>query len=155
MKVKAGDEIPFQSLIENDGSENSPPAVLAMNIINLSGDVVDPEDWSPERTQEVAPIAPGDSQRHNWTIEAILKGDYLVYLVAIPQPEGATATSEPVASNGLHLTVGAFTRLNPQGVLPVVIFVPIGVTVVLLLVVRLRLRSLARDESALEPPQQD
>jgi hypothetical protein len=151
LQVKAGDEIPFESLIENNGTENSAPVILAMNIINLKGDVVDPEDWSPQRVQKVPSLAPGDSSRKTWTIEAILKGDYMVYLVAIPQPKGADATSEPAASNGLHLTVGAFTNLNPEGVLPVVIFVPLGVTVILLLVVRLRLRRLARTEPSREP----
>ena len=152
--VKAGDEIPFESLLENNGTENSPPVILAMNIINLKGDVVDPEDWSPKRTEKIAPIAPGDGVHSTWTIEAILKGDYLVYLVAIPKPAGAEATSKPVTSNGLHLTVGAFTQLNPEGVLPVVIFVPVGVAVALLLVVRLRLRKLARDEQPEDAPQQ-
>jgi ABC-2 family transporter protein len=152
ISVKAGDEIPFESLLENNGSTDSPPVTLAMNIINLKGDVVDPEDWSPERTQKVNSVAAGDAVRHSWTIEAILKGDYMVYLVAIPQPDGAEGTSQPVASTGLHLSVGEFTTLNPEGVLPVVIFVPVGVALVLLLVVRLRLHRLERDQADLEPP---
>jgi ABC-2 family transporter protein len=146
LEVRTGDELQFQTLIENNGQQDSPPVILALNIIKLTseGDVVDPEDWSPERTQYVNSIAAGDALRHSWTIEAILKGDYMVYLVAIPQPaEGST--SRPVASSGLHLSVGAFQRLNPGGVLPVVIAVPLGVTIVLLLLVRLRLRRLARD----------
>jgi ABC-type Na+ efflux pump permease subunit len=145
--VKAGDEIPFESLLENNGTENSPPVTIAMNIINLKGDVVDPEDWSPERTQKVPSVAAGDAIRHTWTVEAILKGDYMVYLVAITQPDGTEATTQPVSSPGLHLTVGAFSQLNPQGVLPVVILVPLGVALILLLVVRLRLRRLARGET--------
>ncbi|MGZ8631320.1 MAG: hypothetical protein ACXWZF_10185 [Actinomycetota bacterium] len=84
--------------------------------------------------------------RQSWTIEAILKGEYMVYLVAIPEPEEGSS-SRPVSSPGLHLTVGAFQRLNPGGVLPVVIAVPLGVTVALLLLVRLRLRRLGRDET--------
>jgi len=146
--VKTGDELQFQTLLENNGQEDSPPIILALNIIKLSseGDVVDPEDWSPERTQYVDSVSAGDALRHSWTIEAILKGDYMVYLVAIPQPAGEDATSQPVASSGLHLTVGAFTRLNPGGVLPVVIAVPLGVTLSLLLLIRLRLRRLARGE---------
>jgi hypothetical protein len=144
--VKAGDEIPFESLLANEGTEDSPPVTLAMNIINLKGDVVDPEDWSPERTQKVNSLAVGDAVRHTWTIEAILKGDYMVYLVAITQPAGTDATTQPVASSGLHLSVGAFSQLNPKGVLPVVILVPLGVALILLLVVRLRLRRLARVE---------
>jgi hypothetical protein len=149
--VKAGDEIPFQSLLENNGAENAAPVTLAMNIINLKGDVVDPEDWSPQRTQKVPALAPGDAVRHSWTIEAILKGDYMVYLVAIPQPQSADATSQPVVSSGLRLTVGEFSELNPEGVLPVVVLVPVGVALILLLVVRLRLRRLRRADVDPEP----
>jgi hypothetical protein len=148
MTVKTGDEFTFDTLLENNGTEDSPPVVMAINIIKISstGDVVDPEDWSPKRTQYVDSVAAGDAIRQSWTIEAILKGEYMVYLVAIPAPADEGSTSHPVASSGLHLTVGAFSNLNPQGVLPVVIAVPIGVTVVLLLVIRLRLRRLGRDE---------
>jgi hypothetical protein len=145
LEVKTGDEVNFQTLLGNNASEDSPPIIMAMNIIKLTstGDVVDPEDWSPERTQYVDFVPAGDQLRQSWTIEAILKGDYMVYLVAIPQP-GKTSTSHPVSSSGLHLTVGAFQRLNPVGVLPVVIAVPLGVTMALLVLVRLRLRRLSR-----------
>ena len=149
--VKAGDEIPFQSLLENNGTGDAPPITLAMNIINLKGDVVDPEDWSPERTQKVNGLAAGDSVRHAWTIEAILKGDYMVYLVAIPQPGTAADTSQPVVSTGMRLTVGEFSQLNPEGVLPVVVLVPVGVALILLLVVRLRLRRLRQADADPEP----
>jgi ABC-2 type transport system permease protein len=144
LEVRTGDEVNFDTLLENNGTEDSPPVIMALNIIKLSGDVVDPEDWSPERTQTVDFVPAGDQIRHSWTIEAILKGDYMVYLVAVPEP-GETSTSHPVTSPGLHLTIGAFQRLNPQGVLPVVIAVPLGVTLTLLVLVRLRLRRLNRD----------
>jgi ABC-2 type transport system permease protein len=150
LEVRTGDEVNFDTLLENNGTEDSPPVIVAMNIIKLSGDVVDPEDWSPERTQKVDFVPAGDQIRHSWTIEAILKGDYMVYFVAVPEP-GETSTSRPVSSPGLHLTVGAFQRLNPQGVLPVVIAVPLGVTVALLVLVRLRLRRLGRDAPDDEP----
>jgi ABC-2 type transport system permease protein len=147
LEVKTGDEVNFDTLLENNGTEDSPPVITALNIIKLSGDVVDPEDWSPERTQKVDFVPAGDQIRQSWTIEAILKGDYMVYIVAIPEP-GETSTSHPISSPGLHLTIGAFQRLNPQGVLPVVIAVPLGVTMALLVLVRLRLRRLGRSGPA-------
>ena len=155
LTVKTGDEVTFQSLIANSGSQDSPNVILALNIINLKGDVVDPEDWSPQRTIKMGPIGPGDAIRSTWTVEAILKGDYMVYLVAVPTPSGAETTSQPVSSSGLHLTVGAFSNLNPEGVLPVVIFVPIGVALALLLAVRLRLRRLARGEAEANDDERD
>jgi hypothetical protein len=123
---------------------------VALNIINLDseGDVVDPEDWSPERTQYIEPLAPGSSSENAWQIDAILKGDYLVYMVAVPQPRSARDTSVPVASPGLHLTVNPFARLNPGGVLPVAIFVPLGVTAGVLLLIRLRLHRIAVGEAS-------
>lgn len=51
--VKAGDHIIYNTTVTNGGAETSAPLCLAMNIINLdaAGDIVDPEDWSPQRTQ--------------------------------------------------------------------------------------------------------
>jgi hypothetical protein len=91
-----------------------------MNIINLdaAGDIVDPEDWSPQRTQYIETLTPGQSTTLSWRVNAILDGDYLVYMVVIPEPAGQNATSLPIASAAIHLTVTPFTRLNPGGVLP-------------------------------------
>ena len=48
-----GDKVEFHTSVTNKDTTPSPPLIVAMNIINLNatGDVVDPEDWSPERTQ--------------------------------------------------------------------------------------------------------
>jgi hypothetical protein len=98
-----------------------------MNIINLNakGDVVDPEDWSPQRTQYLESLTPGQSTALSWRVNAILDGDFMIYMVAIPKPTGQDATSQPVASSGIHLTVTPFTKLNPGGVLPFAIGVPL------------------------------
>ena len=125
--VNAGDAILFDTQVTNMGAGESPPLVLAMNIINLDseGDVVDPEDWSPERTQYIESLKAGESVDLSWRVNAILKGDYMVYIVVIPEPDSQEGTSQPVASSGIHVTVMPFTRLNPGGVLPYVIGVPV------------------------------
>jgi ABC-2 type transport system permease protein len=125
--VKQGDPINYNTVVTNHGDETSAPLCLAMNIVNLNaaGDIVDPEDWSPQRTQYIESIAPGESATHSWRVNAILDGDYLVYMVVIPEPTGADATSLPVASSGIHLTVTKFTKLNPAGVLPYAIGGPV------------------------------
>jgi ABC-2 type transport system permease protein len=142
--VKAGDPILYNTLVTNNGATESPLLAVAMNIINLNaaGDVVDPEDWSPQRTQYVKPLAPGQSAKLSWRINAILAGDYMVYMVAIPKPDGQDATSHPVASSGIHLTVTPFTKLNPGGVLPYVIGGPILVLLGMLLLYRRRHRQI-------------
>jgi len=142
--VKAGTPILYNTVVTNNGTETSPPLIVAMNIINLNakGEVVDPEDWSPERTQYTEHVAPGQSVSLPWRINAILDGDYMVYMVVIPAPAGPEATSHPVASSGIHLTVTPFTRLNPGGVLPYAIGGPILVSFGILLIYRLRRRGI-------------
>lgn len=125
--VKAGDKVLYNTVLNNSGTEASPPLSVAMNIINLdaAGDVVDPEDWSPQRTQYLESLGPGQSAKFSWVVNAILDGDYLIYMTLIPEPAGQKATSQPVASSAIHLTVTPFTKLNPGGVLPYAVGGPI------------------------------
>jgi azurin len=125
--VNTGDAIFFDTVITNPRTEASPPLIVAMNIINLDqeGDVVDPEDWSPERTQYLDQLEPGASAALSWRVNAILDGDYIVYMVAMPEPAARDATSQAVSSSGIHLTVMPFTRLNPRGILPLVLGAPL------------------------------
>jgi len=138
--VKTGDSVEFNTVVTNTAAEPSPPLIVAMNVINLdaTGDVVDPEDWSPQRTQYIDSLAPGESANQAWIINTILEGDFMVYMVLIPEPETAEATSHPVASSGIHLTVDPFTRLNPGGVLPFAIGGPILLLVITYFVYRRR-----------------
>jgi hypothetical protein len=118
--VKTGDKILYNTVVTNQGTVTSRSLVVAMNIINLNaaGDIVDPEDWSPQRTQYIDSVPAGQSKSLSWRVNAILDGNYLVYMVLVPEPDGKESTSRPVASSGLHLTVTPFTKLNPGGVLP-------------------------------------
>jgi len=129
--VKTGDEIEFTTTVTNIADVASPDLVVAMNIINLNkSDPVDPEDWSPQRTQAVDPIDPDASAEQSWTVEAILDGNYMVYMTAIVKPGAPAETTLPVTSPGIHLTVTPFQSTNPGGVLPVAIGMPLGLIVV-------------------------
>jgi len=148
--VKTGDKVEFNTLVTNNGAEASPPLIVAMNVINLNakGDVVDPEDWSPQRTQYIESLGPGESTNLSWIINTILDGDYMVYMVLIPAPESTETTSQPIASSGIHLTVTPFTRLNPGGVLPYVIGGPALLLVIIYLVYRRRRQQIDMGESS-------
>ena len=130
--TNTGDEFDFKTQVKNvDSHKQSGPLVVAMNIVNLgSGQPVDPEDWSPERTQAIGSLKPGQNSELTWTIESILKGDYLIYMVVTPKPVGSTSTSQPVASSAIHLTVKPHTRLNPGGIMPLAIGTPAALSVV-------------------------
>lgn len=148
--VQAGATILYNTVITNTSTEASPPMIVAMNIINLNaqGDVVDPEDWSPERTQYRDALGPGESATLSWRINAILDGDFMVYMVCIPAPAGPEATTQPVASSGIHLTVMANTQLNPGGVLPYAIGGPVLLGLFIFLVYRHRRRQIDAGEPA-------
>ncbi|MGH3119054.1 MAG: ABC transporter permease, partial [Gaiellales bacterium] len=142
--VRAGIPLLFNTVVANKGTEQSGPLIVAMNIINLNaqGEVVDPEDWSPQRTQYLERLAAGQSTTLSWRVNAILDGDFMVYMVAIPAPGSAEATSQPVASSGVHLTVTPFTKLNPGGVLPYAIGGPVLLGVLIALAYRHRRRQI-------------
>lgn len=142
--VKTGDKVEFNTMISNNTAETSPPLIVAMNIINLdaSGDVVDPEDWSPQRTQYIETLPAGQSANLAWIINTILDGDYMVYMVLLPEPESPQTTSQPVSSSGIHLTVTPYTRLNPGGVLPFAIGGPLILLVGIFVLFRLRRRNI-------------
>jgi VIT1/CCC1 family predicted Fe2+/Mn2+ transporter len=121
--VKTGEKIEFNTLITNNSSQTSPALIVIMNVINLDtqGEVVDPEDWFPQRTQFIPSLPAGQYVELDWIINPSLEGDFMVYLTLIPQPASAETTSHPVASSGIHLTVAPFTGLKPAGVLPIAI----------------------------------
>ncbi len=147
--LKQSDHVLFHTTVTNAGEEPAPPLIVAMNIINLNaeGDVVDPEDWSPERTQYQEDLGPGEAATHSWRINAIAPGNYMVYLVFLPAPDSPQTTSQPIASSAIHLTVTPYTSLNPGGVLPYSIGTPVVAALIFLLASRLRRRQIDLGES--------
>ncbi len=141
---RTGDIFNFTTQVKNnEPHQQSAPLVVAMNIINLgSGQPVDPEDWSPERTQAIDPLKPGQTSELHWEVDPILKGDYLVYMVVAPKPIGSASTSQPITSPAIHLTVKQYTWLNPGNVLPMAIGMPTALTAVWLGLRALRRREL-------------
>jgi len=142
--VRAGTPLLFKTVVMNGAAAASRPMIVAMNIINLNkhGEVVDPEDWSPQRTQYVEPLPPGQTAELSWRVNSILDGDFMVYIVAIPHPGTPDATSLPVASPGMHLTVTRYTKLNPGGVLPFALGGPVVLGVIIFFVYRHRHRQI-------------
>ena len=115
----------FTSTITNTSSAASPKLFANLNFVAVDHSTyVDPEDWSSERTISVPSLAAGASATHTWTIDTVTKGDVDAYVVALPDV-GPTATAEPlISSPAVHLHVTEQRKLNPGGVLPVVLIVP-------------------------------
>lgn len=81
---------------------------------------VDLEDWSAHRAVTVGSLAPGQSSDASWSLRLIKGGDYIVYANAIDRGSSRAALGREVP-----LTVTAHKKLNPGGVLPVALGVPV------------------------------
>jgi hypothetical protein len=148
--VDSGTPILFNTVVKNNGTQASPPLIVAMNIINLKaeGDVVDPEDWSPQRTQYLEALGPGETVESEWRINTILGGDYMVYMVLIPTPDSPEATSWPQTSAGMHLTVNIVVSANPSGITPYALGMPMVLLALILFINYYRRRTIDRGVDA-------
>jgi hypothetical protein len=139
-QVETGDEIGFNTVVTNNGSQVSSPLIVAMNIINLdeTGEVVDPEEWSPERTQYIESLASGKSDRQNWTIITATQGEFMVYMTLISESATAESAGHPVASSSIHFTVTPSGQRDLQEIFPFIFGGPVLVLAVTYFVHRRR-----------------
>lgn len=100
---------------------------------------VDLEDWSAHRAVTLPTLGAGQSKDVSWSLRLVKGGNYVVYANAIAG--GSTRAS---VGQEVPLSVTAQKNLNPGGVLPVAIGVPIVAGAVLLGPVALRQRRLDR-----------
>ena len=120
-----GDVFTFTSEITNEGSDKTPPLIANLDFVAIDGSTyVDPEDWSGERTVNVAPIAAGDSATQTWTVKTVLEGDVAAYVAVLPAPPELTPGSPLAVSSAIEMHVEQDRKLNPGGVLPTVLAVP-------------------------------
>jgi len=126
-----GDSFTFTSEIRNAGSEATRQLIANLAFVAIDGGTyVDPEDWSAERTQAVAPIAVGATASQTWTVKTVLQGDVAAYVVVLPAPPALAADSPLAVSPAIQMHVEEHRALNPGGVLPTVLVVPVVVLLV-------------------------
>jgi hypothetical protein len=120
-----GDVFTFTSEITNESSERTPALIANLAFVAVDGDTyVDPEDWSPERTIHIAPIARDSSLTLTWTVKTVLQGDVAVYVTVLPAPPDLSSESVLAVSPAVQVHVVEDRKLNPGGVLPTVLAVP-------------------------------
>jgi hypothetical protein len=121
--TRIGDKFHFKTTVLNAGGTPVFGLVAHLNIVSLrKGVYVDPEDWSSQRTQYLAPIRPGEPVKLSWSVEAVNSGDFAIYVVLIPSPNPQT---KPLAvSPALALRSTEQKTLNSGGVLPLVLGIP-------------------------------
>lgn len=121
-----GDVFTFTSEITNEGSEKTAALIANLAFVAVDGSTyVDPEDWSGERTLNVAPIAAGSSVKQTWTVKTVLEGDVAAYVAVLLAPPELSPASPLAVSTAIQMHVEEDRKLNPGGVLPTVLAVPV------------------------------
>jgi hypothetical protein len=133
--VGPGEKVSFTSTVANVGDRDVTDLVAHLNVLTTDADVyVDPEDWSPRRTEYVDALAAGDTVDISWNVQAVTSGP-LVLFVSV-----TSLTGDQVVSSGpLRMTVHGQRVVDATRVLPSVVWAP-AVLVVLLGVTLLRRR---------------
>jgi hypothetical protein len=118
-----GDKFRFASTVTNAGTAPVSGLVAHLNVVSERRDVyVDPEDWSSQRVHYLPTLRPGQSVRTGWRGEAVNGGEFALYVVVLPQA-GALTVSPAVR---MHVT--EHRTLNSDGVLPLVVGIPLALT---------------------------
>lgn len=123
LRAGPGEKISFTSTVRNTGDQPLTGYVAHLNILTTDESVyVDPEDWSPERTQYLDEVPGGGSASLSWSVQAVTKGP-LILFVSVTSP-----TSDAVISSGpLNLEVTGQRVVSSGDVVPLVLWMPAGV----------------------------
>jgi hypothetical protein len=139
VELGIGQGFGFTSMITNVSDRPLHALVAHLNVASVDGKTyVDPEDWSSNRTQYVASLAPQETRRLSWSVHAVNHGELVLY-VAVTTRSGPDVV---IASDPLRARVTAVRTIDASSVLPVAIAVP-AVFVVLLALALNRRRQLA------------
>jgi len=118
----AGEWLDFQTTVANEGNIASPPLVAHFNVASLKpGKHVDPEDWSPERTQYLDPLQPGESVTLDWRVHTLFEGDFAVFVSLVSEDTAFGTVSSPA----LQIHAVPDDVLPMKQVIPVVVAVPL------------------------------
>lgn len=137
---KAGQYVKLPATVTNTSSTPVQDVVAYVSLVDVTRGQqapVDLEDWSAHRAVTIPTLAAGQSKDVSWSLRLVKGGDYVVYANAIAG--GSTRAS---VGQEVPLSVTAQKNLNPGGVLPVAIGVPIVAGAALFGPVALRQRRL-------------
>ncbi len=124
--------VSFRTVLRNEGSVATPFLIAHLSIAGfIKGQHVDPEDWSPRRTQYLPPIQPGESVRLNWKIHALFEGKFASFVTIVSAEDSFPLFVSP----SLQLEVSPSNILRMKEVIPVVAIVPILPLALLIFVV--------------------
>lgn len=118
----AAEWVAFDTVLQNKGATATPPLAVHLSIAGLDrGKHVDSEDWSPERTQYLLPLQPGESVQLDWKVHALFEGTFVTFVTVV----SADDSFRPTVSASLRLEVAPDHILPLRYVVPVAAVVPV------------------------------
>ena len=116
--------------VTNTGTAPTGAVLAHLNVASVQGDVyVDPEDWSPARSQEIW-LRPGETRTLSWDIQAVNSGTFAAYVVVLPFGEKVSGTEDLTVSPLVKLDVATRPTVNVGVALPLVIVIPLALGVI-------------------------
>jgi hypothetical protein len=120
-----GDHFMITTEITNTGARPTGELLAHLNVASIEGSVyVDPEDWSPDRSQQLA-LERGESRKLSWDIQAVNAGHFAAYVVVVPFGSKVMGNEMLMISPLVNVAVASRPTLTAGGALPVVVVVPL------------------------------
>ena len=119
----AGQYVKLPAKITNTSGKPVKDAVAYVSLVDVSKGQqapVDLEDWSAHRAVTIGSLGAGQSKAASWSLRLVKGGNYVVYANAIDQDSTRASVGQEVP-----LFVATKQNLNPGGVLPVALGVPV------------------------------
>lgn len=150
--VVLGGHLDLQVSVTNNGIDASPPLVVHIDITKPDeATSVDPEDWTSTLSKPIGVVESGRTVVVDWTIQPISAGTFATYAVVLSPGVDTIA-----ASNVLEVRVTDQRSLDPGGIVPVAVAVPVLVGALLAFQMRLarrRRQPTDRNPAELRPEQ--
>ena len=120
-EVLLGDTFDVRIDVTNTGAAPTSSLVVHIDITDpTSAESVDPEDWTSTLSKPIGALGSGESTHVEWQLQPISPGRFTLYAVSLSAAEDTTAIS-----NVVTVDVTDRRTLNPEGILPVAIGVPL------------------------------
>ena len=140
VSVDLGADIQLTVEVTNNTDRRLTDLAIHIDITDPTTDgSVDPEDWVPTLTLQIHTLSPGQTSVLQWTLKPIAGGQFSVYAVVLQAGSHELHSSEAAIYN-----VSERRALNPKGVLPAAIGMPLLIGGILVARLRARRRSAAQ-----------
>lgn len=119
--VVLGESLELSVTVANNSQLAGEGLVAHLDVTDpAEGGSVDPEDWTSTLSRPLDGMAPGEATTVVWDVQPISAGRFSLYAVVLRK-----GSTELAASNVVAIGVEDQRSLNPDGILPVALGVPL------------------------------